>query len=117
MPGDDDMTRVLLRPDVTEEMVEDLALDLGWVMLGSHPPTDTAPYERVWEDEVSNVHVRYVWDDLLELAFMLLRGRDVAEPEARILEALPTYTYGDVLDELRAASGRDHIVDAIARLT
>jgi hypothetical protein len=101
---------------VSEDQVDEVSLDLGWIPLGSRPASDTSPYERVWLDEVAEVYVHYVWDDLLALAFLLLQGRDVRTVEQEIQAALPIHTYDEVLAELRSASGREAVIDAIARL-
>jgi hypothetical protein len=108
--------RVLLRPEVTEEQVEDVSLDLGWVVLGSRVATDTTPYEQVWQDENAAVYVHFVWDDLLALAFLLLHGGDVPTVERKVRAALPTYTYDEVLTELRSATDGAQLTDSIFRL-
>lgn len=116
MGRDNVRTRVLLRDDVTEDRVEDVALDLDWIPLGSREATDNGPYEQIWEDEVAGVYVHYVWDDLVRMAYLLVQGTEVIAVETAIRAVLPTYAYGEVIGELRTATGREPVIDAICRI-
>jgi hypothetical protein len=108
--------RVLLHLNVTEEQLEELALDLDWMPKGLRAATDKAPYQHVFQDETAGVYIHYVWDELLRIPYVLLRGDDVAAVEEKIRRSLPTYTYDEVVEHLRSASGRESVIDAICQV-
>jgi hypothetical protein len=106
--------RVILHPDVTDEQIEDVAMDLDWMELGIKPATEKTPYQRIWEDEIAKVVVRYIWDDLLRQPFLTLQGEDVSTVEQRICNALPSFTPEEIVESLHSASGYEPVIDAIA---
>ena len=108
--------RIILRPGVTEDDVDDLAMENGWVLIGTKVADDLAPYRTVWDDEVSGTEVSYVWDDLVALAYVSLRNGQTSVAETVIRSALGTFQLGDILNDLAAGETGHAAVEAVCRI-
>jgi hypothetical protein len=107
---------VVLRPGVTEDDLDDVALDAGWVLIGTKPADDLAPYRTVWDDEESGTEVSYIWDDLVSLAYVSLRYGETAAAEAIIRSGVGTFGLEDMLDDIAAAETGEFAVNAVCRI-
>lgn len=109
-------TRIVVPPRVTNESVDDVSLDLCWIPLGSRPATNDTRLEYVWEDEVAKVYIHFVIDDMLSVAFFYLHGKDVALVEEQIRNALPTYSLDALKKDLSKWTKPALLIPAISRI-
>ena len=108
--------RIVLRPGVTEDDLEDVALDVGWILIGSMAANDLTPYRTVWDDENDGTEVTYIWDDLVSMAYVYLRDGDVAAAEAVVRSRVGTFGLDDLLHDLAAAATGPSAVEAVCRI-
>lgn len=109
-------TRIIIKPDVTEADVADFAMSVDWIPLGSRPESERNPYAFIWEDENRAVEIHYIWDGLLDMAYLYLRGPGTREVERLLRTGVPNWTYVELLDQLRAATRAEDVIDAVCRI-
>jgi hypothetical protein len=108
--------RIIIKPGITEEDVAELAVSVGWIPLGSRPASPRNPYAFVWEDENHDVEIHYVYDNLLDMAYLYLQGRNTHEVELLARAGLASWTYVELLDQLKTATRAEDVIDAICRI-
>jgi hypothetical protein len=108
--------RLVIREEVPEERVAQIAQELDWTEGELAAPTDPGFYERVWQtpDGLSVVH--YLQDGNIGAHYLLVQGANPPELEERIREAFPLYTRDEVLELADSASSRREKVRAVCRL-
>jgi hypothetical protein len=105
--------RVVLRPEVTREQVEDAALDLEWLLLKSWPRGQDRPYEDVWVDRDEQTWIHYIEDHLVDLRYLVVKGTDVSAVESEARQLLPAYQAEDARRAWDTATTADERVEAV----
>jgi hypothetical protein len=109
--------RVVLRPDVTADDVDDAALDLDWSLVGHWDATDERPYEDRYLDPTERTSVSFVDDTYVGLRYLVVSGPDLEPVAAEAREMLPTVPAAEALAALagaRTSADRAAAVPAVA---
>ncbi|WP_410597530.1 HEAT repeat domain-containing protein [Amycolatopsis sp. lyj-23] len=112
-PARSPKSRIVLRPEVTREQVEDAALDLDWLFLQNWPRGEDRPYEDVWVDRDERTWIHYVEDHLVEARYLVVKGADVPAVESEARELLAAYRPEDALRAWDSATTADERVEAV----
>ncbi len=95
--------RVVLREGVGPVDVDDVALDLDWLLVGHWDATDERPYEDRYVDRAERTSVSYLDDTYVGLRYLVVTGPDARSVADEAREALPTLSGADALAALAAA--------------
>lgn len=106
-------TRVVLRPEVTLDEVEEAALDLDWLLVRNWPASDKRPYEDIYLDRDEQTAIHYLDDHLVGLRYLVINGPDAGEVEREAREALPTYQPEHATAAWAAASTPEQKINAV----
>lgn len=87
--------RVVLRPQVTLDEIEDAALDLDWLLVRSWPASGERPYEDLYLAADEQTEISFLDDDLVDLHYLVIRGPGAASAEAQARESFAVYEPAD----------------------
>lgn len=105
--------RVVLRPEVTLDDIEEAALDLDWLFLRNWPASEERPYEDLWVDRDEQTSIHYIDDHLVSVQYLLISGPDARTVETEAREALSTCGPADATNAWQHASTRAERVEAV----
>lgn len=106
-------TRVVLRPEVTVDDIEEAALDLDWLLVRNWPASDERPYEDMYVDRDEETVIHYLDDNLVGLRYLVIKGPDADTIERDARELLPTYRPDDATKAWTTAATLEQKTQAV----
>lgn len=101
--------RIVLRPQVTPDDVQDIAWDLDWNAVEVGNRTSDTPVD-VWATRDERTEIRLVEDRPIGMRYFLVRGPEREAVSTSIRNACPTWTPSDAVDFARRSADVDDIL-------
>ncbi|MFD7285536.1 HEAT repeat domain-containing protein [Streptomyces sp. NPDC059863] len=98
--------RVVLRPQVTREDVQDIAWEFNWNAIEAGDRSSDTPVD-VWQTLNGGTEIRFVQDRPIGMRYFLIHGTDCESVVRDLRNAVPTWTFPDALSFVRHADDRD----------
>lgn len=106
--------RIVLQETVSERDVDSAAWDNDWSLIQTIKADENTPHEVIWQDTFQNVNIHYIEDFYIDVAYIVLRGEDLAPVVEDICAKLPIYTEDDVFKMLENSSNdQENLIKAI----
>lgn len=106
--------RIVLQETVSEKDVDSAAWDNDWSLIQTIKADENVPHEVIWQDTFQNVNIHYIEDFYIDVAYIVLRGEDLAPVVEDIYAKLPIYTEDYVFKMLEDSSDdQENLIKAI----
>lgn len=108
-----DAIRIPLHPSVSQDDFEGLAYTGRWSMEVLHQQTEERPFEEEWATADGDATVNYVRDYILEVDYVVVRGKAAQATADLIRTELKTVSVDDALAASKKARGGDDRLEAL----
>ncbi|WP_420129124.1 HEAT repeat domain-containing protein [Longimicrobium sp.] len=108
-----DSIRIPLHPSVSQEDFEAMTYESNWAMESIQQKTDELPFETEWSTRDGKATINYVRDDLLEVDYVVVRGKGARATADHVRSELRTVSVDDALAAAKKARSDDDRLEAL----
>ncbi len=107
------MIRLLLKEHVSEANVATEASHNNWLWWDLIERNNKNPYEVIWITKDKKTSIHYIYDHLIALRYLVVRGDKEEEITEQAKASLAVYSRGDIFSMVQQASSLEMLIQSV----